>query len=184
MRGFAALIERVDLARCSRPDTRAALVVSSYLESGYPCTHPQAATVVFDGCRQAYVAAREADPAVGVAREKDGIPDDCLLYLLPSAKQLTAPGWRALLERARGRLYRALARASGVDGPVSFDTPPVSAALMRHEDGRVFVWCVSQAGTEVKAAPAVRSGTLRDEHGAPVSVVELPPYGVRVLEPA
>jgi hypothetical protein len=80
------------------------------------------------------------------------------------------------------RLYRALAAEAGVETAVSFETPLVSAALMRHEDGRVFVWCVSQSDAEIKAAPSVRGGVLRDEDGAPVSVVELPPYGVRVLE--
>ncbi|MEU8356894.1 cellulase family glycosylhydrolase [Nonomuraea sp. NPDC048882] len=313
VRDFARVLERVDLARCSRPDAEAALVVSSYLESRYPFTQPGDATIVFDVCRQAYVAAREADLTVGVARERDGIPGDCKLYLLPSAKQLTAPGWRALVERARAgatvyasyftgehtnqrgswwpdldgmfgvrklsryglvepiqgdrltltmtadlgdlragdelvfpvagtansrsylpvepdgaevlardaegrpallrhaagdgwmvlatypleymaaitphanpegtwRLYRALAAQAGVEPAVSFDTPLVSAALMRHEDGRVFVWCVSQSDAEIKAAPVVREGSLRNADGSPVSVVELPPYGVSVLE--
>ena len=66
----------------------------------YPFTQPEDATSVFAHTRQAYVAAREADLPVGVAREADGLPDDCALYLLPSAKQLTAPGWRFLTERA------------------------------------------------------------------------------------
>lgn len=63
---------------------------------------PRDATVVFDVCRQAYVAAREADLPVGVAREADGLPDDCGLYLVPSTKQLTAPTWRRLVELAEG----------------------------------------------------------------------------------
>ncbi len=80
------------------------------------------------------------------------------------------------------RLYRALAAQASVEPAVSFDTPLVSAALMRHEDGRVFVWCVSQSDAEIKAAPVVREGSLRNADGSPVSVVELPPYGVSVLE--
>jgi endo-1,4-beta-mannosidase len=313
VRDFAATVRRVDLARCVRPDASVALVVSSFLDSRYPFTQPEDASVVFDVGRQAYVAAREADLTVGVARESDGLPDDCDLYLLPSAKQLTAPAWRALLGRARDgatvyasyfagvhatqrgpwwpdldgmfgvrkssryglvepihedevrvtmtadlgdlragtelvfpvagtansrsflpvepagaevlardghgrpallrhatgrgamvlatypfeymaaatpaanpeptwRLYRALARAAGVIPVVSFDTPLVNASLMRHEDGRAFVWCVSQSDTETAATPVVTSGVLRDAGGQDVTQVVLPPYGVIVLE--
>jgi hypothetical protein len=55
---------------------------------------------VFGNTRQAYVATREADLPVGVAREVDGIPGDASLYLLPSVKQLTGPSWRRLRELA------------------------------------------------------------------------------------
>ncbi|TMR14383.1 beta-mannosidase [Nonomuraea zeae] len=313
VRDFAATLRRVDLARCGRPDAPVALVVSSFLDSRYPFTQPEDASVVFDVGRQAYVAAREADLTVGVARESDGLPGDCDLYLVPSAKQLTAPAWRALLDRARDgatvyasyfagvhatqrgpwwpdldgmfgvrkqsrygliepihedevrvtmtaglgdlragtelvfpaagtvnsrsflpvepagaevlardahgrpallrhavgrgamvlatypfeymaavtpaanpeptwRLYRALARAAGVVPAVSFDTPLVNASLMRHEDGRIFVWCVSQSGAETAATPVVTSGVLRDAAGADVTGVVLPPYGVIVLQ--
>lgn len=102
VKDFAALVERIDLAHCSRPDTDVALVVSSFLEARYPFTQPEDATVVFDVARQAYVAAREADLPVAVVRELDGLPDDGLLYLLPSTKQLTAPTWRHLLALAEG----------------------------------------------------------------------------------
>jgi endo-1,4-beta-mannosidase len=100
VRDFAGVVERIDLGRCTRPDTQVALVVSSYLEAQYPFTTPRDASVVFDVGRQAYVAAREADLPVGVAREADGLPGDCLLYLVPSTKQLTAPTWRRLVELA------------------------------------------------------------------------------------
>jgi endo-1,4-beta-mannosidase len=102
VRDFAATVERVDLARCTRPDTEVALVVSAFLEKQYPFTAARDATVVVDVCRQAYVAAREADLPVGVAREADGLPGDCRLYLVPSSKQLTAPTWRRLVELAEG----------------------------------------------------------------------------------
>ncbi|MDT0319636.1 glycoside hydrolase 5 family protein [Streptomyces millisiae] len=97
---FTEILDRVDFPRLHRPDTSVALVVSSFLERMYPFTQPEDATSVFAHTRQAYVAAREADLPVGVAREADGLPQDCALYLLPSAKQLTAPGWRFLTERA------------------------------------------------------------------------------------
>jgi hypothetical protein len=42
------------------------------------------------------VAAWEADLAVRPMREHDGLQPGARLYLVPSAKQLTAPGWRAL----------------------------------------------------------------------------------------
>jgi endo-1,4-beta-mannosidase len=100
VRAFAEVLRRIDVARCTRPDTQVALVVSSFLEKQYPFTEPGDAAVVFDVCRQAYVAAREADLPVGVAREADGLPADCRLYVVPSTKQLTAPTWRGLVQRA------------------------------------------------------------------------------------
>lgn len=102
VREFAAVLERIDLPRCRRPDSDVALVVSSFLEARYPFTQPEDATVVFTNTHQAYVAAREADLPVAVVRELDGLPDDGRLYLLPSVKQLTAPTWRRLAELARG----------------------------------------------------------------------------------
>ena len=40
---------------------------------------------------------------MGLTRETDGIAPDARLYLVPSAKQLTGPGWRRLEELADGR---------------------------------------------------------------------------------
>ncbi|MFD7658656.1 cellulase family glycosylhydrolase [Actinosynnema sp. NPDC059797] len=105
---FAEVLRRTDFAGLRRPDTGVALLVSSFLEARYPFTQPEDATSVADHCRQAYVAAREADLPVGVARELDGVPEDCALYLAPSVKQLTAPTWRALVARAeRGAVVYA-----------------------------------------------------------------------------
>src|SRR4030095_4859615 len=78
------------------PPAGAALVVSSYLERPYPFTEPEDRTFVLDSLRQAYVAAWEADVAVRAMREHDGLAPGARLYLVPSTKQLTAPGWRAL----------------------------------------------------------------------------------------
>lgn len=102
VREFSRVLEQVDIARLQRPDTAVVLVSPSYLEAPYPFTQPEDAASVFENGRQAYVAAREADLPVGVARELDGIPADGSLYLLPSVKQLTAPSWQALREHAAG----------------------------------------------------------------------------------
>jgi endo-1,4-beta-mannosidase len=102
VRAFAGLLERIDVAGCSRPPAQAALVVPSYLEHAYPFTAPEDRTLVVDAVEQAYVAAREADLPVGLMREVDGLRPDRRLYLVPSTKQLTAPGWRALERFAHG----------------------------------------------------------------------------------
>jgi endo-1,4-beta-mannosidase len=96
VRAFGELLETVDAPNLARPPAGAALVVSSYLERPYPFTEPEDRTFVLDSLRQAYVAAWEADLAVRPMRELDGLRPGARLYLVPSAKQLTAPGWRAL----------------------------------------------------------------------------------------
>ena len=101
VRAFAELLEAVDFPACARPAAEAALVVPSYLERAYPFTDPRDRTFVLDSLRQAYVAAWEADVAVRPMREHDGLAPGARLYLVPSTKQLTAPGWRAL-ERFAG----------------------------------------------------------------------------------
>lgn len=80
------------------------------------------------------------------------------------------------------RLYRALAAEAGVRPPVRFDIPLLNAATMRHRDGRVLVWCVSQSPDPVTATPVVLAGVLRDLDGDTVAEVTLPPYEVLVLE--
>ncbi len=101
VKAFAEVLDRVDFGSLRRPDADAVLVVSSYVEAQFPFTQPEDAAAIVDISRQAYVAAREADLPLGVARELDGLPDG-RLYLLPSIKQLTAPTWRHLLELADG----------------------------------------------------------------------------------
>jgi endo-1,4-beta-mannosidase len=310
---FTEVLQRVDAPRLRRADTRIALVVSSFLEKPYPFTQPEDHSSVFAHTRQAYVAAREADLPVGVAREADGLPDDCALYLLPSAKQLTAPGWRHLVRRAeagatvyasyyvgehgvqRGswwpkldetfgvvkktrygltdpiednelrltfrrdfgsirageelvfpvagtensrtylpvepngaeviatdahgrpallshpvgagrmvlctypiehmaaitprvnpeptwRLYAALAATAGVAPGVTVDDPRVLVGRMEHEDGRSFVWFVSQSDQPLTVKPTVSEGTLTDLSGQEFPAVELFPFGVVVTE--
>lgn len=84
MRAFRQLLERIDLARCSRPDSRIALLVPSYLENQYPFTAPEDALSIVDTLRQAYVVAREADLPVKLVREADG-----LLWQPPHVEELT-----------------------------------------------------------------------------------------------
>lgn len=96
---FAAFIElagKLDLADYRRPSVDAAVIVPAFLESRFPFTQPLDATTVIEVTRQAYVASREADLPIALVREVDGIPDGAKLYLLPSAKQLTAPSWKRL----------------------------------------------------------------------------------------
>jgi endo-1,4-beta-mannosidase len=100
MRIFAELLERLDVAHTSRPDADIAIVVSSFLEAQYPFTEPQDATMVFETVRQAYIASREADLPVVLARELDGLPADAKLIILPSTKQLLATSWTRLRELA------------------------------------------------------------------------------------
>ena len=49
---------------------------------------------------------------------------------------------------------------------------------MVHEDGRRYVYFVSQHETEATVEPSVPGGALRTLDGEPVSSVTLPPYGV------
>lgn len=100
VQAFTDVLTRIDFPRLRRPDTDIALVVSSFLEAPYAFTQPTDSTSVVAHTRQAYIAAREADLPVGLAREADGLPEDCRLYLLPSTKQLLAPTWRRLRELA------------------------------------------------------------------------------------
>jgi endo-1,4-beta-mannosidase len=100
MKEFAALLDRLGVAHTSRPDAQVAILVSSFLEARYPFTEPTDATIVVQTARQAYVAAREADLPVVLARELDGIPDDARVIILPSAKQLLATSWTRLRELA------------------------------------------------------------------------------------
>ena len=65
---------------------------------------------------------------------------------------------------------------------VTVDDPRVLVGRMTHEDGREFVWFVSQHEKATTAVPAVRRGTLVSLDGGKLSEVELPPYGVLVAE--
>jgi hypothetical protein len=90
----------VDISRCRRAETDAALVVSSYLDTRYPFTAPEDSGYVHQALRQAYVSARLADVPVALTRESDGIARGARLYLVPSVKQLLAPSWSQLEQLA------------------------------------------------------------------------------------
>lgn len=98
MQRFARLLADLDVLGCEREPADAALIVPAYLEGAFPFTEAADRSHLFSVLRQAYIAAKEADLPVGLTRERDGIAEDCRLYLVPSTKQLTAPTFR-LLER-------------------------------------------------------------------------------------
>lgn len=100
VRNFARLLEQIDGARLHREDTALAILVSSHLENEYPFTHPLDGPTIIATTRQAYVAAREADLAIGVVREADGIPEDLDLIIVPATKALLAGTWRDLVAQA------------------------------------------------------------------------------------
>ncbi|WP_225850700.1 cellulase family glycosylhydrolase [Streptomyces sp. HPF1205] len=313
VKDFAAVLERVDFGRTHRPDSDTALVVSSFLDTEYPFTRPEDRAHVYSAARQSWVAGRLADLAPAVTRESDGLTRDARLYLLPATKQLLAPTWYELEDRARegatvyvsycpgshdeqrgpwyanldelfgvrhqleyglvnpieddevvltftrafgdlpegarlvfpaagtasskvflpvvpdgaqvlakdahGRpalllrrvgegavvlctypiehmaavtpranpedtstLYDALAVHAGVRRPVTVADSRVSVDRLVHEDGRTFVWLVSQSRSDLSVKPVVTAGSLHELDGAPADAVALPPYGVRVLE--
>ncbi|MGQ4511229.1 cellulase family glycosylhydrolase [Streptomyces sp. DW26H14] len=80
------------------------------------------------------------------------------------------------------RLYAALAEVAGAARPVTVDTPYVSADTVRHEDGRRFVWLVSQSADALTVRPRAEASLRGLGGGARVTEVPLPPFGVRVLE--
>ncbi|MDF2742805.1 MAG: Mannan endo,4-beta-mannosidase [Actinomycetia bacterium] len=96
VRAFAELLVAVDFPNCARPPSQAALVVPSHTERAYPFIEPEDRTFALASLRQAFVAAWEADLPARPMREQDGLQPGRALYLVPSAKQLTAPGWRDL----------------------------------------------------------------------------------------
>lgn len=312
MKAFSELSTEIDFPRLERPDVDAAIIVSSFLEARQPFTDTMDAGFVLTTTRQAYIAAREADVPIGVAREFDGLPEDLRLYIVPSSKQLLASTWTALRDAAfkgaivyasyfvgdngsqrglwwpdlddtfgvtkqtrygivdlledddvelrfvadfgtipcgetitiraagtplsrsylpvvpngaqviatdtRGRpmllrysmgagamilatipieyfaavlpesnpeptwrIYQALADLASIDRPVRVDDPRVMCSELQHEDGRRFVWLVSQSPSPLTVGPIVDSGRLLTRSGETAGVVELQPYGVEIL---
>lgn len=93
---FERTLRAVDIERCHRPDSDAALLVSSYLDTAYAFTETADRAPLVATLRQSYVAARLADLPVALTRESSGIDHDARLYLAPSTKQLLAPTWHEL----------------------------------------------------------------------------------------
>lgn len=106
MKAFRNLVDRIDLARCSRPDSRVALVASSFYDNQYPFTEADDGPIIVATLRQAYVAAREADLPVAIVRESDAVA--------------WRPGSAADIQRGSPRgsnLYGRVARALDPDTP-------------------------------------------------------------------
>jgi hypothetical protein len=82
------------------------------------------------------------------------------------------------------RLYAALAEMAGVEPAVTVDTPEVLVDGLVHEDGRRFVWLVSERDSSLVVRPRSMAGTRLVPLGGgdPVEKVELAPYGIRVLQ--
>jgi endo-1,4-beta-mannosidase len=116
MRRFADTIAAVDLVRCERTPADAVLVVPAVLEEEIPFTENGDRTYLLALLRQAYVAARAVDLPIGLTRERDGIAADARLYLAPSVKQLTAPGWRTLGELAEAGAVVYVSYCAGPHG--------------------------------------------------------------------
>ena len=109
---FAQVLSDVDFPRCRRTDVSAGLLVTEYLERGYPFSQADDRPLIFSSLQQGYVAAREADLPVGFVRERDGI-DDCDLYLLPCVKQVQGPTWQELRQRVRDGAVLYLSYCAG-----------------------------------------------------------------------
>lgn len=97
---FAATVREHGLDHCRRADSRTGLVVSAYLDGGYPFWGPEEAPAMRDAIIEGYIAARLADLAPAIVRDAADLPALPLL-LVPSAKAITTPGARALEAAAR-----------------------------------------------------------------------------------
>ncbi len=99
---FASLVRGFADEGWERVAGEAALVVPEHFERELPFTDPAFREDLGRDLLQAYVVAREADLPVELARERDGLDDGARLYLVPSAKLLTAPGLERLRKLAAG----------------------------------------------------------------------------------
>jgi endo-1,4-beta-mannosidase len=101
MRAFGETLEAIGATRLRRADADTALILSSYLDTRYPFTSPEAHVAISAALRQSYVSARLADMPPALTRETTGIAEGARLYLAPSVKQILAPtaaGLRQLAE--------------------------------------------------------------------------------------
>jgi len=82
------------------------------------------------------------------------------------------------------RLYSALADLAGVARAVTVNSPEVLVDGLVHEDGRRFVWLVSERDAPLVVRPRLPAGSRLVPLGGgdPVGEVELAPYGARVLQ--
>jgi hypothetical protein len=82
------------------------------------------------------------------------------------------------------RLYAALADYAGVQPAVTVDSPAVLVDGLVHEDGRRFVWLVSESDGPLVVRPRLPAGgrLIPLGGGDTVDELELAPYGVTVLQ--
>lgn len=97
---FSRLVARLAETGWSRAPADVAVVVPEHFERALPFTAPAARTDQRANLFQAYLACREADLSVAVAREYDGLRTAARLYLVPSVKALTGPGLSRLASLA------------------------------------------------------------------------------------
>ena len=71
MRDFRALLDRIDGANLTRPDSQIAFLVTAYLDNQYPFTDASDGPTAAATLMQAYVSARHAGLPVGFIREAD-----------------------------------------------------------------------------------------------------------------
>jgi endo-1,4-beta-mannosidase len=116
MAAFAATLNAIEVTRCTRTDTDAALIVPSYLDTAYPFADPADREHVARSLAQAYASARLADLPVALTRETDGIGEDARLYLAPSVKQLLGPTAAVLERLAAGGATVYLSHSPGDTG--------------------------------------------------------------------
>jgi endo-1,4-beta-mannosidase len=100
MRAFGDTLKKIGATRVRRADTDTALIVSSFLDTQYPFTSPEAHVAVSKALHQCYVSARLADLPPAVTRETTGIAEGAKLYLAPSVKQILAPTAAAMRQFA------------------------------------------------------------------------------------
>lgn len=82
------------------------------------------------------------------------------------------------------RLYEALSRHAGIERVVTVRDPRVLIDGLAHDDGRRFVWLVSECAQPLTVDPLVEEDRALTPLGGgePTTQVELGPYGVRVFE--
>lgn len=107
LRRFAEFLDAIPGTLLPVP-TEVALVVPEHFERPLPFISATDRTDTQANLFQAYIAAREADLPLRVAREVDGFPPDARLYLMASLKMISAPGMarlKALAEAGRVLYY-------------------------------------------------------------------------------
>ncbi len=99
---FSRLVDELQAEGWEPARGDVALVVPEHFERVLPFTTPAYRRDLRADLLQSYVVCREADLPVEVVRERDGLAASADLYLVPSAKLLTAPGLARLGDLARG----------------------------------------------------------------------------------